>query len=164
VDIKVLIDGHAAGRGTIRLSNPTEVDMHRIPSFVLGAVVAFTLTAGAWSVLHSAPVAPAAADRKLGVAHMSAIVTNQATAFRGTGIVSVARVQTGEYDLLFERSLEDCAMTAMPASTFGFGGVGFAFASGLHKAGVSGGYTIFLNNASGAAFDTPFNVVAFCHK
>ena len=89
--------------------------MHRM-SFVAGAAVAFIVSAAGWSVLQSAPVAPAAADKTLGMALMSAVVNQTGSLVRGSGAVSAEQFGLGSYDVRFERSVTDCALSVTLAS------------------------------------------------
>src|SRR5688572_4789338 len=61
-------------------------------------------------------VAPAAADQKLGMALMSAVVASDGTLVAGAGAVSVTRLNAGVYNVAFERSVVGCTFSVTAAT------------------------------------------------
>src|SRR5687768_12983862 len=87
------------------------MEMNRL-SFVAGAATALTLCAAAWGALHYTQAAKAAADGTLGGAIMAAVVHYDGTLVRATGAVSAVKVTNGDYNVAFNRSVQDCAHVA----------------------------------------------------
>jgi hypothetical protein len=86
-------------------------------SLVAGAAAALIVATG-WNALQSAPVAPTAADKSLGVAQMAVRFNRLGEILRGTGVVSVTKTAVGIYNVIFERSIADCHFNANASNDF----------------------------------------------
>jgi hypothetical protein len=118
--------------------------MHRLrAAAVIGSCLAFL-----------APRAGiAAADGKLGMALMSAVVASDGTLTRGAGVTQSSRIAPGNYKVIFERDVSTCTFAVTSVDTTpvsaaaqpAFGGVG-----------------VVLAGSSGGPIDAPFNLIVFC--
>ena len=153
--------------GKLSIPKTGGMEMHRL-SLVAGAAAAFLVTAG-WSVLQSAPVAPAAADKTLGMALMSATVESGIDSvppeiIRGSGVVSASRANTGIIDVVFDRDLSNCTCTA----NVGYYANGFHVISGV--AATNCPYASKTARVATTASNTvtlmnyPFHLIVFCPK
>jgi hypothetical protein len=137
--------------------------MNRL-SFVAGAVAAFIVSAASWSVLQSAPVAPAAADQTLGMAQMFAVVAADGTLVRGSGVLEAGAAGGSDYRLVFNRSIASCAYFMSIVSTVSdvFAPPGMAGAATITELPS----TLFVStrDAAGAASDRPFHVLVYCTR
>ena len=127
--------------------------------FLAGAAAALAVSIGVNALTSPAP---AAADKSLGMAVMSAVIASNGTLVRGAGAVSATRLAAGSYTVTFNRSLADCSF---------LGGIGAGKAPGH-----ASGYVIAVNPAleldtvkvrtqaisNGADTDGQFHVQVIC--
>jgi hypothetical protein len=108
---------------------------------------------GCWLAFLAPRASMAAADGKLGMALMSAVVASDGTLTRGAGVTQSSRVSTGNYKVIFGRDVSTCTFAVTSVNTLpvsaaaqpGFGGVGVALAG-----------------SDGGAVNAPFNLIVFC--
>jgi hypothetical protein len=131
-------------------------------SFVAGAAAAFLVAAGG-SVLQSAPVAPAAADKTRGMALMSATVAGGPTLIRGSGAVSVSSSATGFVDVVFDRDISDCSCTASPGA-YVVGETSSGNTASANCPYASNSVRVTLMSAFGGFTSASFHVIVFCPK
>ena len=110
-------------------------------------------------------VAPAAADKKLGMALMSAVVAADGTLASGSGAVSATKLTAGVYNVAFERSVAGCSFSATSATANDNSGVQDNLVMALHLQTASNGIQIqTLNQDGGALRDGSFHLLVFCPK
>lgn len=102
-----------------------------------------------------------AADTRLGVATMSAVMTGFGDIVRGTGTTLATRLSEGTYEVRFERDIRDCAYAATVGSS-GAGQPGAATAVVAWRANVPEGLWIRIFNPSGSVASRDFHVIVFC--
>jgi hypothetical protein len=124
---------------------------------LLGAVPASAQTAS------TGVVAPAAADRTLGPAWMSAVVSSTGVLTRGSGAASAQRSAMGLYRVLFERSVADCAFTAS-GNVNPFDGGDVPYVNVYQVPGDPNGVRLVLLEPPAGPVDAPFQLLVFCHK
>jgi hypothetical protein len=133
-------------------------------SFVAGAAAAFLVAAG-WSVLQSAPVAPAAADKTLGMALMSATVdaNTPPNLVRGSGAVSVSSSGIGFADVVFDRDLSNCSCTAS-AGTHLLGNYTSLVTASANCPYASKSALVITTDHNNMFTIAPFHLIVFCPK
>ena len=107
--------------------------------------------------------APAAADGKLGMALMSAVVRETGELIRGNEVTSSVRVMGGQYDVVFQRSVVDCSVNVTPAAADPFGFVVISIASAFFRADNAKKVRAeFYTPNGGDLTDTSFHLLVFC--
>ena len=110
-------------------------------------------------------VAPAAADKKLGMATMSAVVAGNGTLVNGAGAVSVTKIGTGRYSVEFAREVTGCAYVAMAGNISGNTGTAAVYAIGFYTSDDPNVIRIQMKNPINS-FDNDgaFHLIVFCHQ
>jgi hypothetical protein len=136
--------------------------MNRSLSFVIGAAAAF-LVATAWNALQSAPVAPAVADKTLGMALMSATVdaATPPNLIRGSGVVSVNRQFAGFHEVVFNRDLSNCSCTAS-TGRYSVGNYTSTVTAAANCPYASNSVVVATTNHQASFTDSPFHLIVFC--
>lgn len=106
--------------------------------------------------------ARAGADNALGMALMGASVDQNAELVRGSGVTSVERTETGEYRVVFERSVATCHCTA---SAGGVGGTHFPLSTAAAGCPFGSSDTVVVTTIQdGIPRNLPFHLIVFCPK
>lgn len=101
----------------------------------------------------------AAPDNTLGMALMGAYVRySDGALIRASGVTASQRVDVGRYVLTFDRTVDDCFITANVYDA----GVGVGYAVVWLQSGNSA--TILTHNTGGTRADHQFHVIAFCPR
>lgn len=107
---------------------------------------------------------PEAADRTLGFALMSAVVSETGTLLRGSGVKSVKKLEgSGSYEVIFERNVRACTYVAsLTDEEFDStqGGTAGSAPRGTNAAGVY----VDTRNGAGVFTDLPFSLIVFCAR
>ena len=124
-----------------------------------------SLSRAGWSVLQSAPVAPAAADKTLGMALMSARVYATGVLAGGTAL-SASRGTAGEYEVAFDRSVTDCTFTASTGQAAPSTNLYVLTALALYSGNSVKNVTVHILDPNNALLpeDGAFHLLVFCHK
>jgi hypothetical protein len=138
--------------------------MHRM--FFAGAVVAFILSAAGWSVIQSATVRPTAADQTLGMALMGALVKYDGTLVLGSGgVVSSSRIQTAVYEIVFDRPVTNCILSATSGGEPSTGTAYVVQPSPRYPFGMPNNIRVVMYNADASGqLDATFHLMVFCPK
>ena len=107
-------------------------------------------------------VAPAAADQKLGMAIMSAVVSISGVLVRGAGAVSSARQSVGVFFVTFERSIRDCSFNATGGTTDATPSGTVAYFVGFYADDPKQIKVVGLNPITLNELDGPFHLLVFC--
>lgn len=126
---------------------------------MLAALLA--LAAAAPALAGRGSPAPAAADRTLGMAMMSAGVNAGCTIHSANGALTVQKQATGICDVLFIRELDGChAVAGVGVEEFGPTPTGIA----SQFRGANGAVRVRTSDFAGVATDLPFTVIVFCPR
>jgi hypothetical protein len=99
----------------------------------------------------------AAPDGTFGMALMSAQINPSGNFSRGNGLISSAKVNTGQYEIIFDRDVTGCTY-----SVTGSGSPGEALAQ--PRAGQANGVFVGTYTSAGAAADRGFYLLVFCYQ
>lgn len=135
-------------------------------SLVGGTIAAACLLAATASLAapsnYEAPGAnPEAADKKLGVATLSAVVAANGTILRGAGAAPTVRLSTGTYEVRFQRDIRDCAY-AVTAGSAAAGNPAYGVPVVAWRTNKPDGLWIQILDKNGGVIDRDFHVVVFC--
>lgn len=83
-----------------------------------------------------------------------------AKARAGAEFVSSARLGPGAYEVLFDRSVRECAFTVTQGGTTIAGSIGFA--SGARRSGKDNGVFVRTTDTAGTNTDRPFHLAVVC--
>jgi hypothetical protein len=136
----------------------SSIGLRTIGVFVLVATIAVAAMAG---VARRAAAAP---DNTLGMAILSAAVSQAGTLVGGSGATGASKVPatTGMYEVTFSRNVLDCTYFPALANNTGGNVSGTISASSFATASTTVKVTTALDN--GSAFDLSFHLMVFCHK
>lgn len=121
---------------------------------------ALALFFAATTVLAGPQNARAAADELLGVATLSAVIQSNGNFARQVGVESAARLALGEYEVIFERDVQNCTYTANAQT--GAGNPTFGLAMVASRAGNLKGVYVKMLNKQGTVVDGGFHLIVFC--
>lgn len=138
----------------------------RCISLVHGTIAAACVLAATASLAapsnYEAPGAkPEAADKKLGVAMMSAVVAANGTIQRGAGSGPTARLSTGTYEVRFQRDIRDCAYT-VTAGSIAAGNPAYGLPVVAWRTNKPDGLWIQILDKNGGVVDRDFHVIVLC--
>jgi hypothetical protein len=131
--------------------------------FLAGAATALTMCAAAWGALQYTQPAKAAADGTQGMAMMSAVVRSDGTLARGAGALSSVRRTEGYYEIIFDRNIRNCTMSALIGPDTYPGHYPVTLVSGQFTDN-SSAYRVAVLRPNDVFVDSPFHLLAFCHK
>lgn len=138
----------------------------RSPSLIRSAIAAICLVTATASFAapsnHEAPKSsPEAADGKLGVATLSAVVAANGTIQRGAGSAPTSRLSVGTYEVRFQRDIRDCAY-AVTAGSAAAGNPTFGVPVVAWRSNKPDGLWIQILDKNGGVIDRDFHVIVFC--
>jgi hypothetical protein len=114
--------------------------------------------------VSSRGVAPAAADRALGMAILSAQVKETGVLMGGSGAVSAALTQPGSYSVTFERPVTGCTLTAS-AGQVETSGAHFTILANPAYSADAKVVTVFTRDPRDLSqFNAAFHLIVFCAK
>ena len=106
----------------------------------------------------------AAPDQTLGMALMSATVSDSGVLVAGSGVASIVRPSTGTYVIAFKRDLDACTCTAsFGGHTVGIFTAAQNFISANCPSGAGNNVRVLMSN-NGAFVNWPFQLIVFCPK
>ena len=105
------------------------------------------------------PRAHAAPDNTRGMALMGAYIGSDGAFRSGSGVIANYKLATGDYQVLFDRNISECIVSATPVS------LGDRRSATVYvPPGNPASVEVVTWDSAGAVSDTPFYLFVFCSK